>query len=80
VKYYTLQQSDTLESVLQKLDSDYGLNNLYVISSPISLMGSHKVITVKSLNRSEEIKIDGPGFIVFRIYDRLLQKKEGSKI
>lgn len=76
MKYYTLQQSDTLESALQKLEADYGLNNLYVISSPISLMGSHKVITIKSLRRSEEIKIDGPDFIVFRIYDRLLQRKE----
>jgi hypothetical protein len=36
-------------------------------------MGNAKVLTLTTSMRRDTIKIDGPGLIVFRVYDKLLR-------
>jgi hypothetical protein len=68
-----VKSEDTPESILKKLDSDYGLSNLYPVGRPESLMGNAKVLTLTTSMRGDTIKIDGPGLVVFRVYDELLK-------
>lgn len=74
MKYYTVRPDETLESVLNKLDEEYGLNNLYPAGGPESLIGNAKILAMRTVNRGDVIKIDGPGHIIFRIYDKLLRR------
>jgi len=73
-----VKPEDTPESILKKLDREYGIKNLYPVGSPESLMGNAKVLTLTTGMRRDTIKIDGPGLVVFRVYDKLL--KESGKI
>ena len=70
--YITVRATDTAESVIQMLDSKYGLSNLYPMLAPIKLIGSAKVLTMRSLKRNEIIKMDGPGMIINRVYDKII--------
>lgn len=74
MKYYTVGPNDTAESVLKRLNKDYGLYNVYVFSKPQSLGGNAKVLTIRIPKRDDYVKVDGPGFIVYEIYNRLLSK------
>jgi len=74
VKYYTVNPGDDADSILRRLDKDYGLSNVYVLAKPQSLSGNAKVLTIRILKRNDYIKVDGPGFIVYEIFNRLLSK------
>ena len=76
MKYYTVQRGDTAESILRRLNWDYGLQNLYVLVKPQSLGGNQKVLSIRVPKRNETVKVDGPGFIVFEIYNKLLSKRD----
>lgn len=72
MKYLTVKPEDTPESILKSLDKEYGLNNLYPLGRPESLMGNAKILTLTTGINREKIKIDGPGLVIFRVYDKLL--------
>ena len=74
MKYYTVGPVDTAESVLKRLSKDYGLSGMYVVSRPQSLGGNAKVLTIRIPKRNDYVKVDGPGFIVYEIYNRILSK------
>jgi len=74
VKYYTVNPGDTAESILKKIDKDYGLSNVYVFTRPQDLAGNAKVLTIRIPKRDDYVKVDGPGFIVYEVYNMLLSK------
>jgi len=72
IEYFTVQRSDSVESILKRLDKEYRLSNMYPAAKPIQLMGNAKVLELRVSNRKINIKVDGPGFIIEAIYNRLL--------
>lgn len=74
MKYYTVKPGDSADTVLRQLNRDYGISNLYVLTEPQSLGGNAKVLTIRVPNRNDYVKVDGPGFIVYEIYNRILSK------
>jgi hypothetical protein len=76
IKYYTVSPEQREDDVLKHLSSTYGLNNLFVHESPQKMMGSQKILPVKITGRNITLKIEGPGNIIERIYERLTSKKK----
>lgn len=74
MKYYTVGPGDTAESVLKRLDRDYGLSSVYVFARPEALAGNAKVLTIRIPKIKDYVKVDGPGFIVYEIYNKILSK------
>jgi hypothetical protein len=70
--YLTVKPTDTAETVIRMLNSKYGLDNLYPMMAPVKLIGSAKVLTMRSLKRNEIIKLDGPGMIINRVYEKII--------
>ena len=74
VEYYTVHFRPDVEVVLKKLEAKYGLGNLYPMERPESLMGNAKILVLQDFERpSLRIKIDGPGFLIFEIYNKLME-------
>lgn len=74
VDYYTIHIRSDAELVLKKLQSKYGLENLRPIQRPDNLMGNAKILVLHDFRRSDiRIKIDGPGFLIYEIYNKLME-------
>jgi len=74
VKYYTIAPEQKPEDVLRYLKETYGLNNLSVHEAPQQMMGSQRILPIKVSGKTLTVKVEGPGFIVERIYDTLTRK------
>lgn len=72
IEYFTVKPGESADLILKRLDSRYGLANLFPYSRPIKLMGNAKVLEIKVVNRDLTLKVDGPGFIADAIYNRII--------
>jgi hypothetical protein len=75
IEYYTVGQNDSAASILRRLDKRYNLSNIYPISQPVSFMGNAKVLEIRIVNSNANIKVDGPGFIIDSIYNKLRERE-----
>lgn len=75
MRYYTIDSRDNSDSILKQLDEDYGLSNMYALGKPQSLGGKAKVLTIRIPKKDDHVKIDGPGFIVEEIFNKLLSRE-----
>jgi hypothetical protein len=74
VKYYTITPEVNYESALQYLGDCFGLNNLVPMGTTQQMMGTQKVLSCKISGSINVLKIEGPGFVVERIYERLVKR------
>lgn len=80
IKYYTVHFQNDLKYVLKQLDGEFGLENLYPVERPTSLMGSAKILVLQDFRRGDvRIKIDGPGFLVFDIFNKLMDNYKSKE-
>lgn len=71
MKYITIDRSEDFESALSKLQMHIGnLSSYGAYDSIETLMGSAKILKLRRhLNIKDiEVKIDGPGFIIEKLY------------
>jgi hypothetical protein len=73
--YYTVTPQDTEESILKLLDRKYGLRNLFPIAEPLKLGGNAKILVLRTSKGFQTVKIDGPGFIIYKIYNTIVSKR-----
>jgi hypothetical protein len=71
IEYYTIGKDQSIDSVLKQLDKRYHLSNLYPFSRPFKLMGNAKILELRMAGKL--LKIDGPGFVVDSVYNKLIQ-------
>jgi hypothetical protein len=74
MKYYTIGLNDSAQSMLKLLDRKYRLSNIFPISEPAKLMGNAKVLEIRVSDLNTNIKVDGPGFIIDEIYNKLRER------
>ncbi len=74
VKYYTITPEQNYETALQFLGDAFGHNNLIPMGATQQMMGSQKILSCKISGSVDVLKIEGPGFVVERIYERLMKR------
>ncbi len=68
--YITIQPSDTLEDVLSKIRRYIRESQFVIIEKPLNLSGNQKVLKLVSrVNYTDFVKIDGPGFMIDKLFD-----------
>lgn len=72
VSYYTIQPDEGEVEILSRIQRDFWGASFVPVMAPIKLMGNAKVLTLKIRGTNFIIKVDGPGFIIKRLYDNLL--------
>lgn len=70
MKYITIEKYESLGRARTKIKSYLGsLSFFYVLEAPQSLLGSSKILILRSRRNGEiAAKIDGPGFIIDELY------------
>jgi hypothetical protein len=70
MKYITIEKDEDFSRAKIRLKSNLGsLSFFYALERPQTLMGSSKILTLRSRKTNEvEVKIDGPGFIIEELY------------
>lgn len=75
LKYLTINSSDSYEDALSLIRRELRESQFYAHESPHGLSGNHKVLKLISRQNIEDfVKIDGPGFIINRLYEYFIMK------
>ena len=66
----SIEAGEDLQGALSKIARQYRHLNFFVLEPPQSLMGNFKVLkmTVRGSQGDSILKVDGPGFLVDRLY------------
>ena len=75
VKYYTISPIQSHDDVIKYLSECFGLRNLNPLEGPQALMGSQKILPLKIFGTSFVLKIEGPGFIVDKVYEIIMTRE-----
>jgi len=70
--YYTIQPHEDADQFMIRIYIDFPYADLVADIPPTPLMGNAKVLTLHTKGTHFHIKIDGPGFIVDKIYKEVM--------
>lgn len=75
IKYITIESNESFEQALIKIKKEIRETAFFINESPYKLGGNYKVLKLLSKDNLEDfVKIDGPGFIIDKLYDYFIIK------
>ena len=75
--YITIKNDEDLDAAKSKIKRELGTYNWVVWNKPSELTGNQKVLQLSSPNNATNIvKIDGPGFIIDKLFNFFGGKNE----
>ncbi len=76
IKYHTVQPYENAEVMIATLKRKYNIKSLFASGEPVKGMASQKIMTLKSFkNKDIIIRVDGPCFIIDKVYRNLFLKE-----
>jgi len=75
IKYITIESNESFDQALVKIRKNIRESAFFINESPHKLAGNHKILKLLSKDNFEDfVKIDGPGFIIDKLYDYFIMK------